>query len=260
MMVDFGKNDMMPHFIYCRGDDYYFNIEQFKFFEETILIKMQKYGIQSSIFTTLTMNRLNLITKEKSKEAAQGKLENNLGEFFKGSINDDLDSFVKNLQNSGEIDNENVYSFFTPKLTKEELKLVEQKNKEHMKTYWFNEHADVDVEEMQKSDSKDKYVYSQCRRVTTYLTLESEQTLSEGISLHDFSENLSEGSFEDFLEDVLSDVSSDVQSTTKWATGLDAGVVARKMGNEMGRKSDDQPDDPSNHLRSSTRRRNSPGK
>ena len=53
-----------------------------------------------------------------------------------------------------------------------------------MMTYWFGI-ADVRVEEMNKSDSKDKYVHCRCKRMTDYLTLESEQN-----------------SFEDFPEDL----------------------------------------------------------
>ena len=109
-----------------------------------------------------------------------------------GSINDDLDSFINNLKNSEEIDNEDVYCFLHPKLTKEELKLVEQKNVEHMLTYRYNYGADVSVEKMKKSDSKDKYVHSYCHRRTTYLSLESEQTSSDD-------------SFDDLSEDIPSD-------------------------------------------------------
>ena len=175
-MVDFGKNDMMPHFIYCYGSFNYY--AEFKKLKQIFLKKIREYGIPSSIFTTLRMDRIKLITKEKSKEAAEGKLKNDPDwEFYKGSIKDDLDSFVNNLQNSEEIQNEDVKSFFTPKLTKEELKLVEQKNKEHMESYLYNYNfrADVDVAEMKKSDSKDKYVHSRCQRKTVFLTLESEQ-------------------------------------------------------------------------------------
>ena len=169
-MVDFGKNDMMPHFIYCFGD-YYIHYD-FKTLKEIILEKMREYGIQSSILTTLSMRRRNLITKEKSNEAAEGKLKKELGwEDFKGSINDDLDSFVSNLQSSEEIDYEVVESFFHPKLTKEELELIEQKNVEHMETYNWDLDADVDVEEMKKSNSKDKHVHSECQRTTQYLSL-----------------------------------------------------------------------------------------
>ena len=42
-----------------------------------------------------------------------------------------------------------------------------------MMTYWFSI-ADVRVEEVNKSDSKDKYVHCRCKRMTDYLTLESE--------------------------------------------------------------------------------------
>ena len=188
-MVDFGKNDMMPHFIYCYGHYIYFE-EKLKML---ILKKMREYGIPSSILTILKMNRINLITKEKSKEAAEGKLKNDPDwEDYDGSINDDLDLYVKNLQNSGKNDYEEVWSFFTPKLTNEELKLVAQKNEEHMGTYLLKLDADVGAEEMKKSDSKDKYVHTRCIRRTEYLYLESEQSSSEDISSDDLSEDLSE--------------------------------------------------------------------
>ena len=67
-----------------------------------------------------------------------------------------------------------------PKLTKEELKLVEEKNTEHMATYLHKLNADVDPEEMKKSDSKDKYVYGHCMRWTITLNIHSNQTLTVG--------------------------------------------------------------------------------
>ena len=174
-MVDFRSNDIKPHFIHCYG--YYFNSQEvFKKLKEIILKKMRKYGIQSSILTMLHMRRRNLITKEKSKQAAEGKLKNEPDWiYYEGSINDDLDSFITKLQNSNEVEDEFVWSFFLPKLTKEESKLVEEKNEEHMLSY-TRDNADVDVKEMKKSDSKDKFVHSVCFRETLHLTLESNQT------------------------------------------------------------------------------------
>ena len=83
----------------------------------------------------LNMWHWNLITQEKAKEASEGKLKDILmwGEI---SINDDLEMFLTNLLNSKEIKKEGVVSFLTPKLTKEELKLVEEKNKDHLENYW----------------------------------------------------------------------------------------------------------------------------
>ena len=164
----------MPHFIYC-GIHYFYQERRAKL-EEIILTTMRKYGIQSSILTKLWMDRRQLVTKEKVKKAAEGKLKND--EFwgkYEGSINDDLEKFLINLRNLKKVKNEFVQSFFAPKLTNEELKLVQEGNEEHLKTYSdYNLRGlnpDVDVEEMNKSDSKSKYVHSRCLRETIRLTL-----------------------------------------------------------------------------------------
>ena len=83
-----------------------------------------------------------------------------------------------------------------------------------METYLnnFGIGADVDVEEMKKSDSKDKFVHARCIRRTKYFSLELEQTSSEDMSSEDFAENSSDDSFEDLSEDVSSDFPSDVSS------------------------------------------------
>ena len=76
----------MPHFIYC-GIHYFYQERRAKL-EEIILTTMRKYGIQSSILTKLWMDRRQLVTKEKVKKAAEGKLKND--EFwgkYEGSIN-----------------------------------------------------------------------------------------------------------------------------------------------------------------------------
>ena len=172
---DFRKDDLMPHFIYC-GEHYFLTERRVKL-HEIILTKMRKYGIQSSILTMLSMVRRNLVTKETVKKAAEGKLKNDKSwEDYEGSINDDLENFFLNLQNKNEIKQEGVLSFFTPKLTNEELRLVQEGNVEHLKTYFLHFdglNPDVDVEEMNKSDSKSKYVHGHCARWTFPLTLES---------------------------------------------------------------------------------------
>ena len=126
------------------------------------------------------MRRRELITKEKSKAAYQGKLKNEFVWYEEEkSINDDLESFFENLQESSsleEIKKEKVYSFFLPKLTDEELKLVKKKDAEHMKTYYWP-NPDVDEVEMKKSDSKDKYLHGVCKRQTKVLKLD--ETLSK---------------------------------------------------------------------------------
>ena len=166
----------MPHFIYC-GCHYFYGKEQREKLEKMILTKMRKYGIQSSIMTMLHMMRWNLSTKEKVKKAYEGKLKNEVyWDDYKGSINDDLERFFINLQNQKEVKNEVVASFFTPKLTNEELKLVKEENEEHLKTYLDYSDGkinDADVEELKKTDSKSIYVHGTCWRQTITLTLET---------------------------------------------------------------------------------------
>ena len=165
----------MPHFIYC-GWDSLLEEEQTMKLKEIILAKMRKYGIESSTLTMLHMVRRNLVTKEKVKKAAEGKLKNDPDwKRYNGSINDDLERFFISLQNQREVKEEEVFSFFTPKLSTEELKFVQEGNAEHLKTYadyYIGKNPDVNAEEMKKSDSKSKYVHGQCWRYTMPLTLE----------------------------------------------------------------------------------------
>ena len=128
--------------------------------------------------TMLYMHRYKLVTKETVKKAYEGEMKNDWDwEDYEGSINDDLESFLINLQNQKEVKKEEVNSFFTPKLTNEELKFVQEGNKEHLKTYFDYEYhgmnPDVDVKEMKKSDSKSKYVHGRCWRRTYPLTLDT---------------------------------------------------------------------------------------
>ena len=134
---------------------------------------MKKYGISSLVLTELVMRRRCLITKEKQKQAYKGKLKNDSDwNHYEGSINDDLESFLINLQNFNDLKDEEVHSFFLPKLTKDELKLVEKRDNTQLESY-LALNPDVDEVEMKTSDSKDKYLHAACLRWTIPLTLES---------------------------------------------------------------------------------------
>lgn len=191
-MISFGNDELIPHFVYC--GQYYVCPEHLRnnpngdLFGEMLLAKMKKFGIQTSILTMFEMGRRNLITKEKAKDASKGKFKLNnesmpwVGEAI--SINDDLEMYLTNFLNSEEIKQEYVRSFFTPKLTEDELKLVELKNDDYLKSFWHHfdgRNPDVDSEEMQKSDSKAKYVYGQCIRRTILLTLNGKGTENQKV-------------------------------------------------------------------------------
>ena len=156
---------MLPHFIYC-GSYYFSHDEKLR---KMFLTKMKKYGIQSSILTRLYMRRRNLVTEEKVIKAYKGDED---WKYYTGSINDDLEGFISNLRDQKEVKNEFVQNFFTPKLKNVELKLVQEGNKEYLGSY-FHKNPDVDGKEMDKSESKSKYVYARCRRWTIPLNIDA---------------------------------------------------------------------------------------
>ena len=162
----FGNDALIPHFLFC------VNVDVFVELQELILLTMGKYEIRSTLLTMLHMTRWRLITKEKSKAAYKGNLVQ--GEhwwYYKKSINEDLESFLYNLQSQEEIKAETVYSFFVSKITQNELKFVEESNFDYIRTFALRL-PDVAPEEMKKSDSKDKYVQSRCFRTTKFLNVD----------------------------------------------------------------------------------------
>ena len=90
------------------------------------------------------------------------------------SINDELELFFRRLLDQEQIEDEFIRSFFTPKLTQNEMNLVEIGKEDFLKSFgWHYSGAnpDVDPEELKKSDSKAKFVHGRCYRYTTILSL-----------------------------------------------------------------------------------------
>ena len=120
--------------------------------------------------TMIHMVRSHLITKEKMVDGSKGKFENEKG-WYKESVHDDLDSFFQKLQN-GQLEEGWVMTNYYPMLTQEELKLVEQRNQDHLESYmlqYFGGNPDIDKKEMGKSESKLKFVRGGCWRYTFVL-------------------------------------------------------------------------------------------
>ena len=147
---------MEIHFVYA-GDYYWDYEDRLKSF---ILKRMNKYNIKKVMVTRILMWRNYLITKEKMEHYCKGK------EDRKESINDDLEKLFEDYQLGKEPDDE-VYTYFLPKLTKEELDLVKRKNSDFMNTFDFGMDADVDKAEMMLSESDSKFVRGVGGRITS---------------------------------------------------------------------------------------------
>lgn len=128
-----------------------------------IMKNMKKYNIKSVMVTIFYMMRYQLITKEKMDYFCKGK-----DCIFLHSINDDLQSFFEDLQ-LGKEPNKNTSTYFLPKLTDEEMKLVDRQDTSFLKT--ISRRKDVEEAEMNLSDSNSKFVEGRSGRTT--FTIES---------------------------------------------------------------------------------------
>ena len=147
------------HFIYA--DNQHFRIynwidEGLKTF---ILDGMQKYGIKKVMVTKIRLSRRNLITKEKMENYCKGEENEKL------SVNDDLESLFDDIR-LGKKPDYFGSTYFLPKLTKEELKLVERKDHNFMDTLLHGLNADVNEAEMKLSESDSKFVQAHGWRKT----------------------------------------------------------------------------------------------
>ena len=145
---------------------------------------MKRYKIKKVMTTMISMQRWKIITREKTEKYCNGQ------EIRKYSVNDDLEALFEDLRLGNE-PNEEVETYFLPKLTENELKLVEkelklvekekQKRRFYLRSfydggYWtlyvgasrdsvralyeaqYEGYPDVPEAEMRLSESNSKYV------------------------------------------------------------------------------------------------------
>ena len=155
--------DMETHFVYASVYNNIFIYNRDLFFEDRlrsyILKRMKKNKIKKVMVTCIDMCRWRLITKETMENYC-----NEIG-FPKESVNDDLSSLFKNIQLGKGLDDD-FRGYFFPKLTKEELELVERKVYWFMYTFSFEMDADVLKSDMEASESDSKFVEGKGDRIT----------------------------------------------------------------------------------------------
>lgn len=136
----FGKNteNLKVHIVYA-GLSYFllrFN-DPLDLLFRFLLHALQRYGLESIFITMLTMERVDLVTKEATKEFYKGnrvenrKIEEKMYKMYEISMNDDLEEFFEssklermlgtNFDDDGIIVDEKS-TFFLPKITDDELR------------------------------------------------------------------------------------------------------------------------------------------
>ena len=119
--------------------------------------------------TIIWMRRWKLITKEAMEKYCKGEKNE------KDSVNDDLESLFEDLRLGKEPD-EFANTYFLPKLTEEEMELVEKKDTTYLETFYWDD-PDVSEAEMLLSESDSKFVEGWGRRKTFTIEHSSEQSL-----------------------------------------------------------------------------------
>ena len=178
--AEYAAYDFQTHFVYA-GNYYFYNepslasiltdrIREFSLSGRTTQIEN---CLMQPLLTMLSMWRMQLITKEKMESFCKGELKYG-GSNDEKSGDDDLEEFFDNLQNAKVCD-ERVLSHYLPKLTNKELKSIEKQDKMLLKTFSFHfrddMNVDIDEAEMNKSESKSKFVRGCCLRETISLKI-----------------------------------------------------------------------------------------
>ena len=153
--------NMAIHFVYA---GWYYRSHGNRL-RSSIIKAMKKYKIEKVMVTIIYMWRFNLITKEKMENYCNEK------EDAKKSVDDDLEKLFEDIQ-LGKKPDEQVWTYFLPKLTEEEMELVANEDKTYfnedtfyLKTFiWPN--PDVDEDEMILSESDSKFVEGLGQRKT----------------------------------------------------------------------------------------------
>ena len=112
---------------------------------------MKKYKVKEVMLTIICLWRQRLITNEKMEKYCNGKKDR------KESVNDDLEKLFEDIKLGKEPDGW-VRTYFLPKLTNEELSLVERKDRDFMKIFFWGTNADVEKAKMMLSKSDSKFV------------------------------------------------------------------------------------------------------
>ena len=136
------------------------------------------------MLTSIFLRRLRLITNEEMESYCKGEKDE------KDSVNDDLESFFESIR-LGKEPNYEAFTYFLPKLTEEELKLVERRDTSYLETFTVSD-PDVEKSEMMLSESDSKYVRGESQRRT--FVIETSSGTSTENSSESLIENLNENS------------------------------------------------------------------
>ena len=145
---------------------------------------MKEKQIESIIFTVLHTWREHVISKKIMKQYYNGEIKVDRGlqigqDRYQESTLDDMESFITDIV-AADIKEVDKYTFFLPKLTQDEMQLIEDQDIEYKSSFqcYIHRQEDPNVKyleseslEMLERESKTKYVAGGSRRLTLLLKI-----------------------------------------------------------------------------------------
>ena len=133
---------------------------------------MNKYKLDSMVVTMTSMSRLRIVTQQQVDDY-HSEIEESEQTEISLSVTDDLEKFFEELQIGIDLDSDVATHFFS-KLTEDELKLVENRDRDYFKSFLYKPHTLLNPEKVFNSaedvnetdNSKTRFVKGACRRQT----------------------------------------------------------------------------------------------
>ena len=161
-----------PHFIYAgRCNVYFDNAYAERQLRSSLLKLMRKYQIKTVLFTIIYMEKEKLITQEQMRSYCRGEQSSR-----PISVNEDLEAFFEDLQLGKDTSNDDVLAYYLPRLTEDEMALVEAKDPKYFQSFStsvLGDSKNPDVAEyvMKMSESESKFALGKYNRKSIKIEL-----------------------------------------------------------------------------------------
>ena len=171
-MAEHKLKHLEPHFIYAGKCNLYLHRTYTEIPLRSSLLKlMKKYQIKTVMLTIIYMEKEKLITQEQMRSYCRGEQSSR-----RISVNEDLEAFFEDLQLGKDISNDDeVLAYYLPKLTEDEMALVEAKDENYFQKFSTcvlgdSKNPDVAEHVMKMSESESKFALGKCNRKTIKIT------------------------------------------------------------------------------------------
>ena len=171
-MTEHRFEHLEPHFIYAGRCNLYSDLDEYaeRQLRSSLLKLMRKYQIKTVMLTIIYMEKEKLITQEQMTSYCRGEQSSR-----KISVNEDLEAFFEDLQLGKDTSNDDVKAYYLPRLTEDEMALVEAKDQNYFQKFSTSvlgdsKNPDVAEHVMKMSESESKFALGKCNRKTIKIT------------------------------------------------------------------------------------------